>query len=274
MARVRFDGGYVSRELRKVGNALTTPVNLYLIGGAAMIRYGLKAATKDIDVLFSTHEEAVELVRALGKSGYHPIQTSRLTPDYQTMFATQILENADGFRWDIFHEFVCRKLRLSPDMIKRARSLQKAGHLTVWLISKEDIFLLKSVTERDDDVIDLLMLARSKLDWGAVLKECLNQSREDFICEIDLYDKLDTLKTSYGLETSIYDSISKIAQDQMEKWLEDVILRELDATATRLDTLLKRFGCEKETLLPSLAHLEKIGRIKRVGEGYAVNEKI
>ncbi|MEA1869220.1 MAG: hypothetical protein U9N09_03600 [Euryarchaeota archaeon] len=55
MARVRFDGGYVSSELIKVGNTLTTPVNLYLIGGAAMIQYGLKAATKDIDVLFSTH---------------------------------------------------------------------------------------------------------------------------------------------------------------------------------------------------------------------------
>ena len=274
MARVRFDGGYVSRELRKVGNALTTPVNLYLIGGAAMIQYGLKAATKDIDVLFSTYEEAVVLVHALNKAGYHQIQTSRLTSDYQAMFATQILENADGFRWDVFHESVCRKLILSPDMIKRARSLQKVGPLTVWLISKEDIFLLKSVTERDDDVTDMLMLARSKLDWDAVLKECLNQSRDDFICEIDLYDKLDMLKTSYGLETSIYDRISKIAQDQMEKWLEDMILRELDATPTGLKNLLKRFGCEKETLLPSLAHLEKIGRIKRVGDKYAVNEKI
>ena len=274
MARVRFDGGYVSRELRKVGNALTTPVNLYLIGGAAMIQYGLKAATKDIDVLFSTYEEAVVLVHALNKAGYHQIQTSRLTSDYQAMFATQILENADGFRWDVFHEFVCRKLILSPDMIRRARSLQKAGHLTVWLISKEDIFLLKSVTERDDDVMDLLMLARSKLDWDAVLKECLNQSRDDFICEIDLYDKLDMLKTSYGLETSIYDRISKIAQDQMEKWIEDRILRELDVTPTGLKNLLKRFGCEKETLLPSLARLEKIGRIKRVGEVYTVNEKI
>jgi len=274
MARVKFDGGYVSRELRKVGNALTTPVNLYLIGGAAMIQYGLKAATKDIDVLFSTYEEAVVLVHALNKAGYHQIQTSRLTSDYQAMFATQILENADGFRWDVFHESVCRKLILSPDMIKRARSLQKVGPLTVWLISKEDIFLLKSVTERDDDVIDLLMLARSKLDWDAMLRECLNQSRDDFICEIDLYDRLDVLKTSYGLETSIYGRISKIAQDQMEKWLEGRILRELDATPTGLENLLKRFGCEKETLLPSLARLEKIGRIKRVGEGYAVNEKI
>lgn len=190
------------------------------------------------------------------------------------MFATQILENADGFRWDVFHEFVCRKLRLSPDMIKRAGSLLKAGHLTVWLISKEDIFLLKSVTERDDDVTDLLMLARSKLDWDAVLKECLNQSRDDFICEIDLYDRLDVLKTSHGLETSIYGRISKMAQDQMEKWIEDRILRELDATPTGLENLLKRFGCEKETLLPSLARLKEIGRIKRVGDGYAVNEKI
>ena len=66
-------------------------------------------------------------------------------------------------------------------------------------------------------LVDLLMLARSKLDRDAVLKECLNQSIDDFICEIDLYYKLDLLKTSYGLETSIYDRISKIAQDQMEK---------------------------------------------------------
>jgi len=52
------------------------------------------------------------------------------------------------------------------------------------------------------------------------------------------------------------------------------ILRELGATRAGLENLLKRFGCKKETLLPSLDHPEKIGRIKRVGEGYAMNEKI
>lgn len=65
MARIGFDDEYVSGELEKVGNALIVPINLYLIGGAAMIKYGLKAATKDIDVLFSTQREAVELVNAL-----------------------------------------------------------------------------------------------------------------------------------------------------------------------------------------------------------------
>lgn len=41
MARIGFDDEYVSSELEKVGNALTMPINLYLIGGAAMIKYGL-----------------------------------------------------------------------------------------------------------------------------------------------------------------------------------------------------------------------------------------
>ena len=54
MARIGFNEKYVFDELEKVGSALTIPVNLYLLGGAAMIRYGVKAATKDIDVLLYT----------------------------------------------------------------------------------------------------------------------------------------------------------------------------------------------------------------------------
>ncbi|MBU4492571.1 MAG: hypothetical protein KKD69_08935, partial [Euryarchaeota archaeon] len=101
MARVKFDEKYISAELEKVGTVLTSPVTLYLLGGAAMIKYGLKAATKDIDVLLSTLKETEELIHALLKSGYQIIQTDRLGAEYQEMLATQILENADGFRWDI-----------------------------------------------------------------------------------------------------------------------------------------------------------------------------
>jgi len=95
MARVRFDEKYVFTELEKVGNALASPVTLYLIGGAAMIKYGLKAATKDIDILLHTQKEIAELNRALLGSGYHMIQTDKLGAEYQAMFTTQILENED-----------------------------------------------------------------------------------------------------------------------------------------------------------------------------------
>jgi len=146
MARVKFDEKYVFSELEKVGNALTSPVTLYLLGGAAMIKYGLKAATKDIDVLLSVTKETEELIDALSNSGYHAIQTDRLDEEYQVMFTTQILENEDGFRWDIFQEYVCKKLRLSAGMIQRSKTLFEIGLLTVKLISREDIFLFKTVT--------------------------------------------------------------------------------------------------------------------------------
>ena len=131
MARIGFDESYVSNELEKVGNALIKPVDLYLLGGAAMIRYGLKAATKDIDVLFAKRKEVDELVLVLEGAGYNKIETRRLTPEYKMMSATRILENADGFRWDIFHEYVCKKLRLSSGMIKRAKLIFKTSVLTI-----------------------------------------------------------------------------------------------------------------------------------------------
>ncbi len=268
MARVKFDEKYVSSELEKVGDALTSPVTLYLIGGAAMIKYGLKAATKDIDVLLSTHEETEELIQALLKSGYHIIKTNRLGAEYQEMLATQILENEDGFRWDIFHEYVCRKLRLSTGMTERSKVLFKSGLLMVRLISKEDVFLFKTVTEREDDEADLLLLARSNVDWELVLRECMSQSREDLRCEVDLSDRLDKLGTSYGLETPIYDRISQAARIGMEKWFEGQIIEELKKSPGTTEELLEKFKCGRDTLLPSLINLEKMGRIKKVNGKY------
>ncbi len=272
MARLRFDEKYVFAELEKIGNALSSPVTLYLIGGAAMIRYGLKAATKDIDILLHTQKETADLIRALSVSGYHIIQADRLGSEYQAMFTTQILENEDGFRWDIFQEYVCRKLRLSAGMIERSKVLFEIGLLTVRLISKEDIFLFKTVTERDDDEADLLLLARSKVDWDLVFQECMSQSRGDLRCEIDLFDKLDRLGTSYGLVTPIYDRISEAASIGMEKWFEERIIEELELSPRTAGELQERFKCGIETLLTSLDNLEKMGRIEKENGKYLLKK--
>lgn len=272
MARVRFDEKYVFTELEKVGNALASPVTLYLIGGAAMIKYGLKASTKDIDILLHTQKEIAELNRALLASGYHMIQTDKLGAEYQAMFATQILENEDGFRWDIFQDYVCRKLRLSTGMVERSKVLFETGLLTVRLISKEDIFLLKTVTDRDDDEADLLLLARSKVDWELVFQECMSQSRRDLRCEINLFDKLDRLGTSYGLVTPIYDDISEAARIGMEKWFEERIIEELEESQRNAKELQERFKCGREILLPSLDNLEKMGRIEKAKGKYVLKK--
>ncbi len=184
------------------------------------------------------------------------------------MLATQILENEDGFRWDIFHEYVCKKLRLSAGMIERSKVLFESGRLAVRLISKEDVFLFKTVTEREDDEADLLHLARAKVDWELVLRECMSQSRADLRCEVDLFDKLDRLRASYGLETPIYGRISQAARTGMEKWFEDKIIEELKRSPRAMEELLERFKCGRETLLPSLGRLERMGRIRKVNGKY------
>jgi hypothetical protein len=56
---------------------------------------------------------------------------------------------------------------------------------------------------------------------GIVFQECMSQSRGDLKYEIDLFDKLDRLGTSYGLVTPIYDRISEAASIRMEKWFEE-----------------------------------------------------
>lgn len=116
-------------------------------------------------------------------------------------------------------------------------------------------------------------MARSKVDWELVLQECISQSREDLLCEIDLCDKLDRLGTSYGLETPIYDRISQAAQIVMEKWFEENIIEELKISPRSLEELLDRFKCDRGTLLPSLDNLEKTGRTKRVRNNYILIQK-
>ena len=53
--RRSFNKNYLQQEFDKL-DAKTQPVTLYLIGGGAMAFYGLKEATKDIDIILTNAE--------------------------------------------------------------------------------------------------------------------------------------------------------------------------------------------------------------------------
>ncbi|MFQ6120464.1 MAG: nucleotidyltransferase [Methanosarcinales archaeon] len=215
-----------------------------------MIKYGLKAVTKDIDVVLKTEKELETLIQSLESIGYKTILD--LIQDTQNRFTTKIMENKDGFRWDVFYEYVCKKLKLTESIISRSKTLMQTGNLTVQLVSKEDIFLLKTLTEREEDEEDLLILARSTLNWKTILQECIKQSRTDLKCEIDLYDILEKLKNVYGLESPILNEISVIAEKSMDDWFEEQILKQISKKPLTLQELQSYFKCEKELLLPSI----------------------
>lgn len=170
MVRKRVSGlEEIDRAIREVSSRLDRPVDAYLIGGLAMIRHGLKIATKDVDVVLGSVPDCRVLEAGLAVCGF--VSTSVVTEEYSALGATRIMERPDGMRFDIFAERVCRKLRLTGTMMSRATPVPTGGNLHLRAARPEDVFLFKSVTEREDDLADMAMLAGLGLDWGSILDE-------------------------------------------------------------------------------------------------------
>jgi len=135
----------LQESLKRVGNSLARDVTAYLIGGCAMILYNAKVATKDIDLVLMSDGDAKAVMDALSGSGF--TKTRPESDVYRRLGATIMMQDSKGMRFDIFVETVCRKLRITDRMASRSSRHSVYGRLKINLISPEDIFLFKSVTE-------------------------------------------------------------------------------------------------------------------------------
>jgi hypothetical protein len=68
--RRSFDRNYLQQEFDKLNAIAKQPMTLYLIGGGTMAFYGLKDATKDIDIILTNHKDLNNLKAALDAMGY------------------------------------------------------------------------------------------------------------------------------------------------------------------------------------------------------------
>ena len=225
MTQRSFDKNYLQQEFDKLNATTKLPITLYLIGGGAMSFYGVKAATKDIDIILTNREDLNNLKAALEASGYKEPNPLTITRPYNDMQTSAILENQDGFRWDIFLNKVCNALTLSTNMKTRATSLYQGNSLKIFMTSKEDLFLFKGITSREADLDDTGILARSGLDWDVISQECRSQSEISGVCwEDGIYQNLLGLKEKYGISSPIEKSLRIAAQQKMmEKTLLDQI---------------------------------------------------
>jgi hypothetical protein len=170
-----FGEADLTKALTDSGAKLSRKVSAYLMGGCAMTFMGRKVATKDVDVVFGSPDEAKEFTKALGQLGFASVKSP--TGPYTTMGTFVIMEDSRGMRFDIFDRQVCRALELSTGMKSRARPSHTYGNLQVHLMAPEDIFLFKGITEREADLDDMRILAEVGLDWKTIETECLSQKR-------------------------------------------------------------------------------------------------
>jgi hypothetical protein len=263
--RRNFNPGYVKREFERIDKALTGKTVMYVIGGAVMALRGLKTGTKDIDVVVETKKSAVELIEGLKNCGYYQLLAADLSKAYNDLSAV-ILENEDGFRWDIFIKVVAHKLFISDHMKKRTTLMYSGIKLTAMEVSNEDIFLLKGVTERDSDIDDMYQLARSGIDYDTVYSECLFQSRNsERIWEIALYGQCNDLEKTYGVVVPFMKKLRSEGETKMLQLLMRQILEKGPITEEKL--LTYNTELKKADIKSGLKMLKKRKEIVRYPDG-------
>ena len=253
-----FDSNYIEKELKKINKNLSKQISIYIFGGGAMSFFDLKTATKDIDVILPSESETSALIKTLYKTGYNKIETK--DPIYIKMNTREIIENKDGFRWDIFVNKVCGGLSFSKDMQKRAKPFKNFSNIKTYLISPEDIFIFKAVTSRPRDREDMFSLFSHGLDVNIIKNEIQKQAQldEDKAWLSYFLIGLDELVSEYNIIFPDYDEFLKLAEEEI---LEKLILEFIQRKPRSLYDLVSVLKCDKE-------------EIKKVLEKYTEQNKI
>lgn len=261
----KFEKAYIMKELEKTGSALKRKIKIFLIGGCAMSFRELKTATKDIDIVFVSPEGLKDFASALRSLGYR--EAVKLPDEYKNIGASAILRNNDGFQCDLFYKQVCRGLEITERMEGRSQYFKTFRNLHVHLVSPEDIFLFKSMTEREGDLEDMRILATAGLDWNKIKEECLLQERRK-IWEAFLVDRLEELEKRFHIKAPITGELKKLAGDEIIKFIFTEIIKKGNDTTDKISKVVKeKYKYSESWTRRELKKLADAGVIKIKREG-------
>ncbi len=189
-------------------------VNLYLFGGEAMRIRGLKRATADVDIVLDNERVFLVLGEALRKLGYTTL-TEEISKTDAKLNPSEIFVKEDYPRVDLFIDVICNAFHLSDSMKKRCE-IMEIQNLRLCIMSNEDLFLLKSITEREGDIHDMIDLARARgFDWRIVFEELEVQEEKAgrHFC-LSLLDSIETIEKKTSMKAPFYNKLVNHCIDQ------------------------------------------------------------
>lgn len=198
--------------LKEIGDKLKEEIAIYLIGGCNMSLKNIKAITRDIDLILLTKKEYENLKEALVKIGYECREETFCEEFYKTPIVVFLKEDK---RIDVFIKNVSNQIELTREMQKRSKEYVKFNNLKVMLIPNEDIFLFKSITNREKDVDDCYSLIQTGLNWEIVKAE-LHQQETRALWRFWVYEQLARIKSKYKITTPIEDYIYSLVKEKYQ----------------------------------------------------------
>jgi len=253
----------VHELFEKLGTKLEREVAAYCFGGVNLLLAELKEATKDVDLVVEDEKGFKALHLALLELGYHLLGKRELGKEERRLEASGIYVQEGLPRVDIFTRRICRAFELTDSMRLGARAM-RFGKLRVNFMSLEAVFLLKSVTDREGDILDMEAIARHGVDWK--LLERIYWEEEKLVgprfC-LDVLDSLEMVQKRSGARTPFLRGL-------LRRCLEEGVKRSVELGARSVADLKRFLDFPEVTLRRAAERLAARGEIRLVKRGRRV----
>ena len=205
--------------LNLIGTKLDEKVECLAIGGSAMMFYGAKTETKDVDLVFLDRKSFNLVKNALYETGFNEKRNIKpIFAHYDVAKDKPIMMEGRDTRFDLFLNEVIG-FQISPSIIDRVKEVHEFGNLAVKIISPEDVILLKCATEREKDRDDAAsLIEKFNIDWNIIIKESVHQTEVGGdIFPVFLLDFLYELKENFkaNIPKDIIKKVVKIGEEIM-----------------------------------------------------------
>lgn len=186
-----------------ISQKINKDTQCYAFGGNAMMFYGYKDETKDIDLLFGNESEKKEFISAIEKLGFEETSALKIyIPEKLKQKHKPLMFSKDDFRFDIFTKKIFRtqlSSRMEQDLYA-IHEFKDKNTLKIKVLRKEHLVLLKAITERDRDFEDIITILSKEKDfeWQYLIDEVIWQHQHG-----DKWAILDMEKTMQELKEYI-----------------------------------------------------------------------
>lgn len=200
---------------RLIANTIRRDLSCYAFGGNAMMYYGYKEQTKDVDIVFEHNEDRKEFLDALQALGYRETSLVHIyIPEkLKDPHAPLVYQRADS-RFDVFVGKIFKTLlsqRMKEDLYA-IHEYKDKHNLTIKILRREFIVLLKAITSREKDFDDIITISTKTkdFDWQYLIDEVIWQYQHgDSWVLLDTEKKLQDLKKYVFIEEKYFQQLYK-----------------------------------------------------------------
>jgi len=253
----RYNQESIQKLFKELSSELKEAVPIYFIGGNALIEHKTKNSTKDIDIVLTNEKQAAILVSVLKKIGFKEVAEKEF--QYGQLEANAMLERKGDPRIDLFVRKICGALEFSKKMQERSKQINQ-DKAEIHLSSLEDVFLLKSVSSRDSDLIDCEnILQKTMLNWELIYDEIVAQQKNlEQTQELIILDHLEALEKRMNIKIPITNKVTALC-------LEKSILY-LASKPVSIEEIRQKVDFPETTIRNQITKLLKVKKLTKVSE--------